>query len=168
MEALGNRRDLDYGRIAMCRLATITRAARRAHKAGLAIVAACSLVACLTTISPYSEVAYQQATAVKAEAMTVISNATAPYSGHEAEVKTLELDVEKAYEYARGRPKNEISTKQWEIIRDPNGHSLVGLLERWKREGTLGQGFVTEEKGVISDQLDTVIDLESGKPKGSS
>src|ERR1700727_2809115 len=128
----------------------------------------CGLAACITTISPYSDVAYQQATAVKSEAMTVMSNATEPFRMHATDVKTLELDVEKAYEYARGRPKNEISTKQWEIIRDPSGASLIGFLERWKREGKLGQEFVTEAKKVISDQLDTVIDLESGKPKGSS
>ena len=65
-------------------------------------------------------------------------------------------------------PQVEFYDKQWEIIRDPSGASLIGFLERWKREGKLGQEFVTEAKKVISDQLDTVIDLESGKPKGSS
>jgi hypothetical protein len=149
-------------------IASVTRALRWTRIGWLTVVVTCGLAACLTTISPYSEVAYQQATAVKAEAMTVMSNATAPYATHATDVKTLELDVEKAYEYARGRPKNEFSTKQWEIIRDPTGASLIGFLERWKREGKLGREFVTEAKKVISDQLDTVIDLESGKPKGSS
>ena len=131
------------------------------------VVAFIGLAAC-STIGPFSQVAYQQATAIKAEAMTIMSNAADDYGVHATEVKALRLDVEKAYEYARGRPKNEVSTKQWEIIRDPNGHSLGGFLKRWEGQKTLNQAFVDEAKKVVADDLDQVIGLESGKDKGST
>lgn len=123
------------------------------------VISACS------TIAPYSQTAYEQATSLKAEVLILMDKATEQYSAHKAEAEVIQLDMEKAYEYSKGRPKNEISTKQWEIVRNPNRNSLGGFLKHWKANGTLNQSFITEAKGLISDQLDTVIGLESGKIK---
>ena len=115
-------------------------------------------------IAPYSQTAYQQTTALKAEALILMDQATEPYALHKTEAEQVRLDMEKAYEYAKGRPHNEFSTKQWEIVRDPVRHSIGGFLARWQTEGALNATFVTEAKKLVSDQLDAISALESGKP----
>ncbi len=120
------------------------------------------LSAC-TTIAPFSQTAYEQATSIKAEALVLMDKATEQYSNHKVEVAALRLEVEKAYEYSKGRPKNEVSTAQWEIIRNPDRNSLGGFLNRWETSGTLARPFINEAKKLVSDGFDTVIGLESGK-----
>jgi hypothetical protein len=120
-------------------------------------------VAACTTIAPYSHTAYEQATSVKAQALLVMDAATEPFADHRAEVRELRLSVEKAYEYAKGRPNNEYSTKQWEIVRDPARSSLAGFLRRWEEKGVLKDAFISEAKKIVAEQLDEISALESGK-----
>jgi hypothetical protein len=125
------------------------------------IVAACSL------ISPFNERAYEIATAAKVDALAVVSMGTEPFSSHAADVQALKLEIDKAYEYAKGRPHNDEATQQWAIIRDPTRNSLGGFLRRWQERGTLDAAFVDEAQGLIADGFDAVIELESGKRKQS-
>ena len=123
------------------------------------LLSACQLIA------PYNQTAYQQTTALKAEALVLMDKATEPYALHKTEADQVRLDMEKAYEYAKGRPQNAFSTKQWEIVRDPTRHSLGGFLKCWETEGTLNATFIAEAKRLVADQLDTISALESGKPR---
>ena len=97
-----------------------------------------------------------------------MDRATEPFDDHRQAVETLKLDVEKAYEYAKGLPKNQVVTKQWTIIKDPARNSLGGFLRRWESKTTLKKEFIQEAKGIVSDGFDTVIELESGKRKPNS
>ena len=115
------------------------------------------------SISPFSPTAYQYATSLKVEALMLMDKGTEPYATHQAEVEALTTRVDIAYEYAKGRPNNEVSTRQWEILKDPNRHLLGGFLQRWKDASQLSQPFVTEAKGLVADAFDTIIGLESGK-----
>ena len=115
------------------------------------------------SISPYSPIAYQYATSLKVESLMLMDKATEPYPTHQAEVAALVTKIDIAYEYAKGRPKNEISARQWEILKDPSGHLLGGFLRRWKDASQLSQPFVTEAKGLVADAFDTIIGVESGK-----
>ncbi|WP_205553013.1 hypothetical protein [Pectobacterium brasiliense] len=106
---------------------------------------------------------------IKVDALALIDKAlTEPFEENRHEVVLLKIQVEKAYEYARGLPKNEIVTKQWEIIKNPNRNSLGGFLAYWERNNSLSKTFVTDMKGVISNGFDQVIELESGKVKQSN
>jgi hypothetical protein len=125
----------------------------------------CVLVGCAATIAPFSQVAYEQATAIKAETLTLMDKATSPYETHKDQVEALLLKVEKAYEYAKGRPKNTFTTDQWLLIKDPNRNSIAGFMKRWSEKSKLDPEFIKEAKGVISEGLDSVIELESGKEK---
>jgi hypothetical protein len=118
-----------------------------------------------TSISLYSEVAYEQATSLKVESLALMDSATEDYAIQQASVEDLETKLDKAYEYAKGRPKNEISAKQWQILIDPERNLLGGFLKRWELEGALSGVFIEEAKGLISDAFDTIIGLESGKIK---
>lgn len=120
---------------------------------------------CTPSISQFNETAYQQAVQLKVESMSLIDKADEPYSGHEEEADQLKQDLLTAYEYAKGRPKNEISTRQWEIMVDPERNLMGGFLVRWKEQETLSPAFIGEYSKVIADAFDTIIGLESGKIK---
>jgi len=116
-----------------------------------------------STISVFSPEAYKQAVDLKVESLEVISFATMPYSDYKEEVEDLKTELNKAYEFSKGRPKNETSTKQWEILINPDGNLLGGFLKKWKEEENLSQMFVTEMQILVGDAFDTIIGLESGK-----
>lgn len=129
-----------------------------------ALLAGLAAWACwVPAISPYSPVAYRLATDLKVESLALMRRATEPFEEHRAAVEELREDLAKAYEFARGRPRNELSARQWEILVDPGGRLLGGFLARWEREGELSALFVEEMRRVVSDAFDTIIGLESGK-----
>ncbi|MCS3859678.1 hypothetical protein [Salinibacter ruber] len=73
--------------------------------------------------------------------------------------------MEKAYEFAKGRPENEISARQWRILIDPDRDLLGGFLADWKKQSAFSATFVEEKKTQIARAFDTIIELESGKKK---
>lgn len=129
------------------------------------VLAVLVLAGCNGTIGPFTQRAYEQATSLKAEALTLMDKATQPYAEHHADVDALRLDLDKAYEYARGLPKNKVSTDQWQILRDPKRNSIGGFLKRWETKGQLSSGFIDEVKPIVSQGFDMIIELESGKRK---
>jgi len=122
---------------------------------------------CASQIAKFDTLAYQQATSLKVDTLVLIGKATEAYDIHENAIEALSVDIEKAYEYAKGRPKNEIVTKQWAIMNDPERNLLGGFLVRWKNKGSLSNAFVKGAKGNIALGFDQIIGLESGliKPK---
>lgn len=129
-------------------------------------VLALAIGAC-TTISRYDQAAYQHAVNAKVDALTVMNKATGGYDEHQKEIESLMTELDKAYEYDRGRPLNIITVAQWNILRDPDRNLLGGFLKMWKAKGTLSSTFVAEKKTQIADAFDQIIQLESGKLKPS-
>lgn len=123
------------------------------------------LWSCNNSISRFSEQAYQQDVTLKVESLAIISKANEPYKKHEKEISKLKEKLDIAYEYAKGRPKNEITTRQWKIMINPDRHLLGGFLKRWKEQTSLSPYFIKQASGQISSAFDTIIDLESGKIK---
>ena len=115
------------------------------------------------SISVFSPEAYKQAVDLKVESVELMAFATMPFEDYKEEVAILRTKLTKAYEFALGRPDNELSAEQWEILIDEEGNLLGGFLKRWENEGTLGAMFVTETHMLVSDAFDTIIGLESGK-----
>lgn len=116
-----------------------------------------------SSISVFSPEAYKQAVDLKVEALELMSFAASSYFDYEENVAYLKTELRKAYEFALGRPNNEISAEQWEILINEEGNLLGGFLKRWEEEGTLSEMFVTEMQTLVSDTFDTIIGLESGK-----
>ena len=120
-----------------------------------------------TPVSTFSETAYTQAVRLKVESLRLMNKAIDGYSNHSGEVDSLKQKLEFAYEFAKGRPNNEFSTKQWEIMISPDRNLIGGFLRIWKEVLILSPIFVNEAKGVIGDAFDQIIGLESGKLKPS-
>ena len=131
----------------------------------IALLSVVLLFSSCATISSFSPAAYEQATSLKVDALALMEKATDPFNGHESEVEALTSRVEKAYEFAKGRPKNEISTRQWALLKDPDRNLLGGFLKRWKEKSVLSSVFIEQAKGLVADAFDRIIGLESGKVK---
>jgi hypothetical protein len=125
----------------------------------------CLFLFSCASIAPYSTTAYRQAVELKVDALELMSHATSQYVISIPKIYEVTRRVEIAHEFAKGRRKNEISTKQWAIMRDPDRHLLGGFLKRWEEKKVLSRVFVLESMRVVSDAFDTIIGLESRKIK---
>jgi hypothetical protein len=116
-----------------------------------------------SNISVFNPEAYKQAVDLKVESLELMSFATSSYADYEDDVTYLKTELRKAYEFALGRPNNELSAGQWKTLINEEGNLLGGFLKRWEEENTLSEMFVTEMQTLVSDAFDTIIGLESGK-----
>jgi len=132
------------------------------NKAGSILIMIFVLLSC-SSISVFSPEAYKQAVDLKVESLNLMSSATMPFADYKEEVLYLTTELDKAFEFSKGRPDNEISTEQWEILIDQEGNLLGGFLKRWETEGTLSEMFISEMQLLVSDAFDAIIGLESGK-----
>jgi hypothetical protein len=140
---------------------------RGAGFAAFALMCASLFTLTCASVPRFSEKAYEQATSLKVESLALMEKGVDPYERHSAEVENLLLKVEKAYEFARGRPGNDISARQWEVLKDPARNLLGGFFARWREKSVLSEAFIREAELLVSDAFDTVIGLESGKVKPS-
>ncbi len=125
------------------------------------------LVACAPLIGPYSQVAYQNATSLKAETLALADKATEPYEKHKDEVEKLFVDANKAYEFVKGVPSNSISAKQWAILIKRDGDLMGKFFKRWADSKKLNKEFIEEFKGLLSDAFDEIICLEANKKEAT-
>lgn len=120
-------------------------------------------VGCAPKIAPFSETAYLQAVELKVISLQLIEQADQPFDEFRDEVNALRFELRKALEFAKGRPHNEYSIGQWEIMADPERNMLAGFLKRWEETGSMSPVFIEEAIINIAAGFDTIIGLESGK-----
>ena len=121
------------------------------------------LVACTPLISPFSEVAYQNATDLKAHSLALVDQSADPFAQHAAEAEQLLIDVSAAYEFVNGMKGNEISAAQWQLMRDPDGGLLGEFAEVWREQGSVGNSYRDEKRIQIGKGFDQIICLEANK-----
>ena len=112
---------------------------------------------------PFDQTALDQAVAARDKAMALVTTATEPYAQHEADVTALRAQVEAAAAYAASRPHNEVTTKQWQVMSDPDANLLGGFLKRWQSLGKLNPGFALEAGRSIGEGFDKIIELEQAR-----
>ena len=100
---------------------------------------------------------------LKVDATRVMEQAEEPFDRHRSRVDALRIQMQKAAEYANGRPRNEHSSRQWTLMNDPEGYLLGGFLSRWEQEDSLSYAFIVEAGNMVAEGFDTIIGLESGK-----
>lgn len=128
------------------------------------IFAVISLAGCIS-VPIHDHYAYTQTIGLKVDALKLMDLAVEDFSLHEAEVDDFFTRIEKAYEYEKVRPKNEITVRMWEKLKDPDENLFGGFIKRWKEKNKLGKTFVEEVKKLVSDAFDQIIGYESGKIK---
>jgi hypothetical protein len=120
---------------------------------------------CTNYIAYYDPIALDKAVSLKADSLSLMEKATEPYPGHERDVLELMSNMEKAYEYAAGLPKNALTTRQWEILKDPGKNLAGGFFKYWKEKQTLSIEFIKEATATISQAFDSIIQLEARKKR---
>lgn len=100
---------------------------------------------------------------MKVASLNLMDHATEPYENYEDHADQLRLGLQRAYEFANGRPDNEHSARLWRIMIDPDGEMMGGFLTRWEENGAMSDVFITEVKENITEGFDIIIGLESGK-----
>jgi hypothetical protein len=135
----------------------------RAHC--LNLLAVLGLFAGCSTISTYDQAAYEHATNAKVDALALMDKATADYSAYREEIATVDLELKKAYEYDKGRPLNERTLQQWDVMMNPDRDLFAGFLRDWERKGHFKPVALTERKSKVAEGFDQIIGLESGKLK---
>ncbi|MDR6941446.1 hypothetical protein [Mucilaginibacter pocheonensis] len=125
------------------------------------------LFSCSPTISTFDQTAYMQVTSLKVDALNLMDKATESYTAHESEVKTIQLAIDKAIEYDKHRPHNEITINMWTILNNPEGHLFGGFLVKWKKEGKCNEVYIVDKKKQIGNSFDQIAELESKKTKPS-
>ena len=129
------------------------------------LISACLLLGACAFIAHYDQVAYEHATSAKVDTLVLMGKATGSYDKHQKEVEALVTELDKAYEYDRGRQLNQITVAQWDVLRDPGRNLVGGFLKMWRAEGSLSVPFIAEKKKQIGEAFDQIIQLESGKLK---
>ena len=120
------------------------------------------LSGCATTAN-FDQYAYAQTTAVKVEALDLMSHASENATGFKEQIRDVDLKLQKIYEYEKNRPKNAITVKMWELMLDPGKRLYGGFIKRWQDENTLSKAFIEEAKKLIGSGFDKVAELESNK-----
>ena len=121
------------------------------------------LVACAPLISPFSEVAYQNATDLKAHSLALVDQSADPFAQHAAEAEQLLVELSAAYEFVNGMKGNEISAGQWQLMRDPGNNLMGGFVGFWQRIGKLTPSSRDEFHSQIAEAFDYIICLEANK-----
>jgi len=133
-------------------------------RAFCAAVALSTLAGC-STISTFDQVAYEHVTSAKVDTLVLMEKATGPYDAHQQEIAMVDLELKKAYEYDKGRPLNEVTLKQWELLLSPEHDLFGGFLRDWERKGQFKPVALSERKKQVAEGFDQIIGLESGKLK---
>jgi hypothetical protein len=107
----------------------------------------------------------KKAVNAKVDALALMDKAVEPYASHRNDVAVFQIELEKTYEYERGRPLNRNTIMQWDILRDPNRDLLGGFLKEWKENEKLMPVYIERKKAQIGTAFDQIIQLESGKIK---
>ena len=120
---------------------------------------------CVKYIAVYDPIALNNAVSLKSESLNLLKKATEPYADHEPEIRALMLEIDQAYEYACSLPKNNLTARQWEVLKDPERNLLGGFFKYWQQKETLTQEFISEISGEISRAFDAIIKLETLKDR---
>jgi hypothetical protein len=130
----------------------------------IGMLALAALLSCVPRVAWYSPTAYTNTVDLKVETRNLVLKGVDPFEKHADEIDKLNVKIEKAYEYAKGIPDNEITTKQWEVLRDPERNLVGGFFKMWKEKGTLGESYIVDKAKQIDLAYDQILGLEVNKP----
>src|SRR4029077_7964391 len=131
------------------------------------------LLAGCSNIAFYDQAAYAHAVDLKVDTLALMDLAVNSYSSQTARIADVNRQMEKAYEYDRGRPINQTTVQMWDVLlkadsEHPDEGRWPRFLERWRKSGTLNPVLISDKKEHIAMAFDTIIALESGKNRSSS
>ncbi len=116
---------------------------------------------CGSTIAMYDQYAYSRVTSLKVDALELIEKADQDYEANQKEIREVDIMFQKALEYEKHRPKNEIVNAMWAKLYDPKLNLYGGFIERWRQKGKLESSFIDDQKRIIGLSFDQIAELQS-------
>lgn len=103
---------------------------------------------------------------IKASVISLMKRGGKNFSSVSGDVMGLKTQINDLISYEQDKgPSNLKTVKMWETMMDPNQNLLGGFLNRWENEGKLNGPFIKEAAGVVSKNMDKIINLEKKKKK---
>jgi hypothetical protein len=123
------------------------------------------LFSCKATIALYDQYAYTQATSLKVDLQNLaLESDSISFETAKPDIDKVDIELQKAYEYNKGRDNNSISSKQYEILL-ADDHFYKSFLKDWKAKGKESAIMSQNISEEIGDLMDQVIKAENGKNK---
>ena len=120
---------------------------------------------CSPLISVYDQYAYTQATSLKVDLQNLVKeSAIINYDDAKDNISKVNPELQKAFEYAKGRSKNSLSTSQYSILLSDTDF-FKRFLNDWKVQKKEPEIAADEESVKIGQLMDKIIELENGKNK---
>jgi len=115
------------------------------------------------SVSNFDSYSYAQTTSLKVDALSLMDMATEDYQSHQKDILTVQNNIQKIYEYEKHRPKNDFTTKLWQVLTDSTGHLWGGFIVKWRTENKVNKVYLDEKKKQIGIAFDQIAELESKK-----
>ena len=123
------------------------------------------LISCGSLMATFDQTSYSQVTSLKVDAIALINKSRESYISHLSDVSALQLELDKAIEYDKHRPKNEVTNEMWALMSNPNGNLLGGFLVKWKKDKQIDSVEVINIDTIVSRNFDRIAELEIKKLK---
>jgi len=135
---------------------------KQALKSGVAATLFMLFAGC-AVLAPFNQYSFDETARLKKEAFQLIGKAGQPYFLHARKADSVMAGLNRAYQDASIRTKNQESMRRWEILLDTNQASLAGTVTRWRREVTLSPETIAAARKDIADDFDVISKFEGDK-----
>jgi len=114
--------------------------------------------------SLYDHFTYTETIKTKLDAISLIDKSDTPYDDSEVQITNLKNQMEKMVIYEKGKAKNELTQKMWQLI--SSDKNLMGsYLKLWEEKGSLNPAFKEEAKPQIEEAFNLMIFYEEKKDR---
>lgn len=113
--------------------------------------------------APFMQYSFDETARLKKESTALIAQSNRPYKLQSDKAKALRESVERAYQDASLRSKNQESMRVWENLLDTSQTSLAGALYRWRIYDTLPETDRVVFQKTVARDFDDISKLEGNK-----
>ena len=119
------------------------------------------------TMSSFDQQAYSLTTSTKVDVLNMMDSAIYSYQSQIKNIKAVNSELLKLYEYEKNRPKNTATLAQFHVLLDSSkaGTLYIPFLNLWKKKSTLDSSYIAGKRTQISQAFDLISKLEIGKSK---
>ena len=123
------------------------------------------IISSCASIALYDDYSFKQTVDGKVQTIDLMKKSVQPYAEHATEVEDLMNSLQKVYEYDKRRTDNQLSTKMWDVLLDPDQFLVAGFFKKWKDQGPQNQAFVDEAVKQVEEGFNYLLDFEGAKDK---
>ena len=116
--------------------------------------------------SLYDHFTYTETIETKLTTLSLMEKSDRPFSDYEEAVTDLKNQLKKMEIYEKGKKKNEITGKMWELL-GSDEHLVGSYLKLWEEKGSLNTEFSKQAIPQIEEAFDLMLLYETKKDKQS-